>query len=80
MQATRARFHGGDPLALTKRIQARRRPHSLRSEIPPPREPIRPIITTWREAASILWQAAAFLVILGGIVGGLYLWALVATA
>lgn len=35
-----------------------------------------PIITGWRDVASILGQAAAFLVILGGIVGGLYLWAL----
>lgn len=34
-----------------------------------------PIITGWRDVASILGLSVAFLVILGGVLGGLYLWA-----
>jgi hypothetical protein len=39
--------------------------HSYYDELPPYREPLQPIITTWREAAVILFQSG--LILLGMI-------------
>lgn len=66
-QATRVRFRGGDPLALTKRIQARREAHCCGMSYVPARDPIEPTVTSWKEAWTILWQAGLLIVLFVGI-------------
>ena len=65
--ATQARRRGEDFVLCGT---CGKRPHRPQYEQP------EPIIAGWRDVASILGQAVAFIVILGGVVGGLYLWAL----
>lgn len=43
--------------------RVRRPAHSYLDELRPARAPIEPIVTSWKEALSILWQAGLLIVL-----------------
>ena len=49
--------------------------HSYADELPPARQPIEPIVTSWWEAAKIIGMAAVVLAIMLAVLFVLFLWA-----
>jgi hypothetical protein len=45
--------------------------HTYADEIPPPRPPVEPVVTSWREAVGILLQAALILLGIWAILSAL---------